>query len=500
MPYQRKVLASQPDLRGDICLNIRDKDRADLSSLPIFSLAFILPNTTNIPSGPHNILPHTLDSRKKKNSTMTLPYRPSKPLTILTLNGGGLQAISTLMILDKVLKKIAQEKGIPEDRKPRPCDMFDTIGGIGAGGWLAILLGRFRMDVTACLAEWYNLLSCIMPTSTNEKFRLRLLQHCSYNTDHLMKEVDHLTQAYGTGNLLFQPDTEGARTRHVFVAALASDAKTYHLFRSYKIPKSAKLPVWLPEGPEIPDSFTISHAFGVTGAARYFTKPWEEQMECSGKTGFSDTKFPKPHDITGLALDEMWGIYGGDVPLSAVVNIGPGLPSHIDVQQIARRFSWKLNPITAHEMTSSKRTMRPDVQRPLSDSMKQDVNRPTDHSHDTADQNPTIESVPEGECSHSVAQTNISESVGASGTDAKLRRLEEDMDNNIKSRLNSVHPGSAELYYRLAPTQAPQGTPQNDSRAPGKAIHATLGYLNEPRVDATIDKLVKQITASFSNC
>ena len=26
-------------------------------------------------------------------------------------------------------------------RKPKPCEVFDTIGGIGAGAWLAILLG-----------------------------------------------------------------------------------------------------------------------------------------------------------------------------------------------------------------------------------------------------------------------------------------------------------------------------------------------------------------------
>ena len=202
------------------------------------------------------------------------PSKPSKSLNILTLDGGGLQAVSTLLILSKVLEKIAKENGVPEHRKLRPCDVFDTIAGIGAGGgWLAILLGRFRMDITSCLSEWYNLMQCISPKSTTEEFRLRVLHHCYYDTERLVEQVEILTQVYGTGDLLFEPDTQVARTRHVFVAALASDAKGYNLFRSYKVPKSAKSPKKLLEGPENPSNFKISRAFGMTGATRYFTTP-----------------------------------------------------------------------------------------------------------------------------------------------------------------------------------------------------------------------------------
>lgn len=62
------------------------------------------------------------------------PSKPFKPLKILTLDGGGLQAISTLLILNKVLETIAKQNGVPEHEKPRPCDVFDTIAGIGTGG------------------------------------------------------------------------------------------------------------------------------------------------------------------------------------------------------------------------------------------------------------------------------------------------------------------------------------------------------------------------------
>ena len=80
----------------------------------------------------------------------------------------------------------------------------------------------------------------------------------------------------------------------------------------------------------------------MTGASKYFTPDWIEQLESSGKVRFRDTEFPKPHNITELALDEMWAIYGTDMQLSVVVNIGPGLPNDDDVKQMAKRFLWRL--------------------------------------------------------------------------------------------------------------------------------------------------------------
>jgi hypothetical protein len=59
----------------------------------------------------------------------------------------------------------------------------------------------------------------------------------------------------------------------VFVAALRSDSKGYNLFRTYPIPKSAKMPDKLLEGPENPEEFKIARAFEVASAAKYFTPP-----------------------------------------------------------------------------------------------------------------------------------------------------------------------------------------------------------------------------------
>lgn len=88
---------------------------------------------------------------------------PEKPLKILTLDGGGLQAISTLLTLDKLLSTVAENSKVPY-KKPRPCDVFDTIAGIGAGGWLAILLGRFHSNHTFSLSRFLKLAVLSFPS------------------------------------------------------------------------------------------------------------------------------------------------------------------------------------------------------------------------------------------------------------------------------------------------------------------------------------------------
>lgn len=432
---------------------------------------------------------------------------PAKPLQILTIDGGGLQAISTLLILDKLLETIGKQNGVPH-RKQRPCDVFDTIAGIGVGGWLAILLGRFRMDITSCLSEWYKITRCIAPKSKTEALRLRLLEHCCFNTDRLVEQVNILTQVYDTGDCLFEPDPAGARTRHVFVAALASDAKSYKLFRSYEIPKSAKLPKKLLEGPMNPGSFKISSAFGVTGATKYLTHSWKEQIADSGKIVFGDSKFPKPHNITELALDEMWGIYGTDVPLSVVVNIDPGLPSDHDIKQIARRFSWGLLSAVTEHATSTDNAGLPVVEKKTSNELNsnlsskgghvdQDTKRFSVHSHeDAAEQNQPSKPMVEVDGNRAIPRTNTLRSIKAREIDANSTRLEDDVEVNIKNKLNNIYPECSRLYYRFAPPKAAQGTSQNDSSQPGVAFNATLDYLSEPRVDTAMDEVVKRMLGS----
>jgi hypothetical protein len=430
---------------------------------------------------------------------------PEKPLKILTIDGGGLQAISSLLILDKLLDAIAKTNKVSH-RKPRPCDVFDTIAGIGAGGWLAILLGRFHMDITTCLSEWYKITGRIAPRSKPEEIRMRAFHHCYFNPERLVEQIDSLTRVYGTGKYLFDNRAGEVRTRPVFVAALRSDASGYNLFRTYEIPGDARMPHKLLEGPKNPSQFQISRAFGVTGAAKYFSPPWNEQMSQSGRTLFNDSKYPKPHNITELALDEMWGLYGKEVPLSVIVNIGPGLPSKSDVKQIAQRFSWGLTPPSntssdakrprspTHDEEEEERKKRARFESPEPDNGNTTTPAPKGLSirfpQNVVDQESNRTP---GDKKQQLTRNNTFGSIKDRTVAKKLRRRETEIEQDIKKKLGAIYQGGGELYYRLAPDHAPQGTARNDSSAPGVTLDAILRFLKQPVIEIRISEIAQRM-------
>jgi hypothetical protein len=118
---------------------------------------------------------------------------------------------------------------------------------------------------------------------------------------------------------------------------------TYELFRPYRVPDEAKKSA-LP-GPSL-YGCGLSEVLGATGAARFFLEPYK-----LGDKAFSDEMFPCSHPISSLALDEVIALYGKDVQISLILNIGPGIPDVDALQEIetsagtpltrlARKLSW----------------------------------------------------------------------------------------------------------------------------------------------------------------
>jgi hypothetical protein len=89
-----------------------------------------------------------------------------RPLRILSLDGGGVRGISSLLLLQDVMNEIADEEKektqkeaerlhhaeeVTEAQKEetstpiRPCDYFDLICGTSTGGLIAIMLGRLGL-------------------------------------------------------------------------------------------------------------------------------------------------------------------------------------------------------------------------------------------------------------------------------------------------------------------------------------------------------------------
>ncbi|KAI9836887.1 MAG: hypothetical protein M1819_001052 [Sarea resinae] len=88
---------------------------------------------------------------------------PVAPLRLLSLDGGGVRGLSSLLILREVMEKIANEEKRLNKRPKndstalKPCDYFDLIGGTSTGGIIAILLGRLRQDVPTCIKIYAEL-------------------------------------------------------------------------------------------------------------------------------------------------------------------------------------------------------------------------------------------------------------------------------------------------------------------------------------------------------
>ncbi len=427
--------------------------------------------------------------------------KPTRPLKILTIDGGGLQGISTLLILNKLLIAIARNNGV-EESKPRPCDVFDVIAGIGPGGWLALLLGRFQMDVSAALDEWYNLIDCIAPRSKAEKLRMRLIQHSYFDTDRLVEQVDQLTDFYETDQHMFLAPPAGTRCKHVFVSALKTDSKEkdlgYNLFRTYDCPVGSKVL----EGPSNPREYKISHAFGVTGAAKYFSPPWKETSAKKGISKFMDIQFPYPHNITELALNEMWGLYGKDVEISVVVNIGPGTPNASDYRKIARRFSWG-RKTAATSPTPPKRAWPSGAKE-----VTRNTKRAGSHDYEPTDEMLHNESetshrvqfnqelpAPTGDMDRKtpVARQSTFGSEKDVGIDEKLRRDENKIEDDIRMKLRNVYEKNTPPYYRLAPERSAPGTAQNDTSSPRASFDATTQYLSIRRVKANMEEVGQRI-------
>ncbi|KAL2890558.1 Vegetative incompatibility protein HET-E-1 [Ceratocystis lukuohia] len=85
------------------------------------------------------------------------PQTTGPPVWLLSLDGGGVCGLSSLLILENIMECIQKSEGLSE--VPRPCDRFDLIGGTGIGGIIAIMLGRLKMGITQSIEEYESLAS-----------------------------------------------------------------------------------------------------------------------------------------------------------------------------------------------------------------------------------------------------------------------------------------------------------------------------------------------------
>ena len=122
----------------------------------------------------------------------------------LVPDGGGIQGLSTLTILSDVCDAIAAQKGTSV--KPAPHQLFDVIAGIGTGGWLALLLGRYRLDIVKAMSVYMEIAEALDPKTTVERAVSKYRTHARLDQRKLVAKIEEILQKYHLDEHLLDKD------------------------------------------------------------------------------------------------------------------------------------------------------------------------------------------------------------------------------------------------------------------------------------------------------
>jgi hypothetical protein len=259
-----------------------------------------------------------------------------------------------------------------------------------------------------------------------------------------------------------------------FVAAIEKDSKdselNYSLFRTYDRTNNPALI----NGPD-PRKVKISDAFAATCATKYLFHPWEVSLH-NTTIKFADMEFPYPHNVTELALKEAWDIYGPKVPLSVVVNIGPGLPSIKDLERLTRKFSFGNRTVDQPRKTRALATAAP---------ADHNQTPPSSRSRSRSQKSP-------GRERHRLPRPTFGRALNKE-MERNMRDRETEIEDEIKDMLREAYPDENELYFRLAPDTAPEKTTVNDCSHAERIVKETKVYLDESIVRDSMELVAMRI-------
>ncbi|KAJ9613415.1 hypothetical protein H2200_003357 [Cladophialophora chaetospira] len=241
----------------------------------------------------------------------------------------------------------------------------------------------------------------------------------------LEAKIKQVVSRYGLKEEILDDDIdEKVRCKYVFVAGAVQKDKEqdqdYHLFRTYKPEKGRSGRT----GPD-PKSCKVWDAISATGAAKHFLKPYR-----FGRTTYFDENVPTPHPISRLALEEAQHLFGDKVPISIILNIGPGIPGDQDVQQLEQSAEGRITKLVRTFSWPNKK------------SLKQLLRRDTQVSSKSASD------------------------------------LEQGLEARIRTKLQEVYgPDGAERYYHLGPDFAASQLSLNDVSAIERTSESTREVL-----------------------
>jgi len=161
-----------------------------------------------------------------------MPTTPSlERIRILSLDGGGVRGLSSLLILRELMDQLQELRRAAEPL--RPCDEFDLIVGTGTGGISALLLGRLHLSADEAIEEYIRLTSAIFTSSP----------HLPLDGDVLESYFRTVVQRYlgDPDALLFNPANPPRCRVAVLAAASANVDAPPYIFKTYSAVQSFKL-------------------------------------------------------------------------------------------------------------------------------------------------------------------------------------------------------------------------------------------------------------------
>ncbi|KAH7394188.1 acyl transferase/acyl hydrolase/lysophospholipase [Phaeosphaeria sp. MPI-PUGE-AT-0046c] len=180
--------------------------------------------------------------------------------TLLSLDGGGVRGLSSLVILSALMKVIQREEvkfnehikssadsplleSVPDSVKGSeylPCHYFDFICGTSTGGLIAILLGRKRMSVHDCCEKLDGISRLLEPSiiAGGISHFLSFNFTRSWSTSRCGKAIDEVFSEQpstdrGSDDRQFGSNPSLCKTIVLAVQMRGGMAET-HLFRSYE--------------------------------------------------------------------------------------------------------------------------------------------------------------------------------------------------------------------------------------------------------------------------
>ena len=131
-----------------------------------------------------------------------------RPLRLLSLDGGGVRGLSSLIILKRIMHVLGQREESGGKQPLRPCEYFDLIAGTSTGGLIAIMLGTLCMDIDECIGAYRDLAPKIFPKKgfTSDNRVTRFLKAASGTARFGAKELEDEVKELVTKHLKLDGD------------------------------------------------------------------------------------------------------------------------------------------------------------------------------------------------------------------------------------------------------------------------------------------------------